>query len=306
MQGFTPLGGKSTAAATTLAPIPGLDATNVQDAIAALSPPERPDFVIDEMSRGSREPYSRFPLLPVGVAEVSEGDIVVNAMPVIKSTSYPDMSTLVPTGLVFNFKDGVGRKATNPMLPITFTFTTTGPDASLADQAAQINAALAADDIPLVVIASPDTFEALAVYGTWSGTNEDPLFGYEIAEISGSFGDVMGLTGKLLPRRLGYADPVTYNQIRFNGSYRSWSKVNILVDGGGLARNGERWLPGADYPWITFGVVIERPGVPGEFDVVVRNATIIGSETSPNALSILADPMREYIDPRGLVFVSAT
>lgn len=265
--------------------------------------PQGPTFVIDEMFRGSREPYSRFPLLPAGIAQVSEGDIVVNAMPVIRASA--DLATPVPTGLVFNFTDGVGRSSADPSVPIDFTFTTTGPDASLADQANQVNAALASAGIALVVITIPDFFTALAVYGVWSGTNEDPLFGYNVAEISGTMGDALGLTGKLLPRRVAYTDPVTFSPVRFNGGYRSWSKVNILVDGGGEARSGERWLPGSDYPWVTFGVVIDRPGVPGEFDVVVRNATIIGTETSPNALTTLADPMREYIDPRGLTFVAS-
>lgn len=265
--------------------------------------PQGPDFVIDEMARGSREPYTRLHILPAGVSEVAAGDLVVNAIPLIKSNSYPDLTTPVPTGLVLNFTDGVGRKSADTLLPINFSFTTTGPDASLIDQIAQVNAALIADGIALAIHASADTFETLAVYGVWSGTNETPLFSYDIAELSGTLADALGLTGKLLPRRSSYLDPVTFNSIRINHSYRSWSKVNLLNDGGGSASDGSRWLPGAAYPWITFGVVIDRPGVPGEFDVIVRNAAVIGSYVNPDASTTLADPLKEYIDPRGLVFV---
>lgn len=265
--------------------------------------PQGPDFVIDEMLHGSREPYTRLAILPEGVSDVAEGDIVVNAIPVLKSGAVPDLTTPVPTGLILNFTDGIGRRTGNMALPIDFTFTTTGPNASLIDQIAQVNAALAADNIALALYASADTFEVLAVYGVWSGTNETIMLGHDVAELSGTLADELGLTGKLLPRRTGYTDPITFNNVRINGSYRSWSKVNFFSDGGGAAFDGSRYLPGAAYPWISFGVVINRPGVPGALDVVVRNAAVIGADVNPPVQGITADPIREYIDPRGLVFV---
>lgn len=277
---------------------------SVADALAALSPPEGPAFVIDEMTRGSREPYTRFPLLPAGVAEVQEGDIVVNALPVIKSNAYPDVSANAAAGLTFVFKDGVGRDETNSV--VDFTFTTAGPAVPMLDRIAELNAALAAAGIALVVVAQQDSFDVVAVYGKWSGVQD--LGGEGRARISGTMADELGLTGDLMPRRTAYMDQVTFNSVRFNGGYRSWSKVSILADSGlngGFFTNGQLFLPDTDHAWITFGVVIDRPGVPGEFDVVVRNATLIGTATTPNMLTTFADPVREYIDPRGLTFVSA-
>lgn len=274
--------------------------------VGAASPslPEGPEFVIDEMRRGSREPYTRFPLLPAGVAEVSEGDIVVNALPVIKSNSYPDVSANAAAGLTFVFKDGVGRDETNSI--IDFTFTTAGAAVPMLDRIAELNAALAAAGIALVIVAQPGSFDVVAVYGKWSGVQD--LGGEGRARISGTMADELGLTGDLLPRRTGYFDETTFNQVRFNGGYRSWSKLSILPDfgpQGGYFGGGQLFLPDTDHAWVTFGVVIDRPGVPGEFDVVVRNATVIGSATSPNMLLTFADPVREYIDPRGLTFVAA-
>lgn len=106
-----------------------------------------------------------------------------------------------------------------------------------------------------------------------------------------------------LTLKLGPGSEITNGIQTFNDRkeifyvYRSWSKVSILADSGfnaGFFTNGELFLPDTDHAWVTFGVVIDRPGVPGEFDVLVRNATVIGTATTPNMLTTFADPVREY------------